>query len=413
MQAPRCHCRSLLVLYPLFLCPSLPLLAQLALTGSGPGTAVRIFNTDMAVLEAGEPRKDLPCSVINNKPVLGFDLRHHAGYEVSIPLKELGGSENLLTILFRVSPDDHRDEPLYFTQRIRVPLIEEDAKGDAYLQGTFDVGEGKYHVDWLMRDRAERVCSSYWDMEAALPPKDKEIELVMAAGSIQPSDREQFKEEPPVMRKQDEAPLNIKVLINFAPQNSRSATLQPLDTTALVSILRSIAREPRIGKFTVIAFNLQEQKVVYRAENAERIDFPAIGESLSALNLGTVDLKRLSQKHGDTEFLTDLIRREITSSSDTTDAVVFAGPKAMLEENVPQDSLKEIGNLNYPVFYMNYNLYPQAVPWNDSIGRAVKFLKGYEYTISRPRDLWFAVSEMVTRIVKSKHVRRTGASQSE
>ena len=413
MQAPRCHCRSVLALYPLFLCPSLPLLAQLALTGSGPGTAVRIFNTDMAVLEAGEPRKDLPCSVINNKPVLGFDLRHHAGYEVSVPLKELSGSENLLTILFRVSPEDHRDEPLYFTQRIRVPLIEEDAKGDAYLQGTFDVGEGKYHVDWLMRDRAERVCSCYWDMEAVLPPKDKEIGLVMPAGSIQPADREQFKEEPPVLRKQDEPPLNIKVLVNFAPQNSHSATLQPLDTSALVSILRSISREPRIGKFTVIAFNLQEQKVVYRAENAERIDFPALGESLASLNLGTVDLKRLSQKHGDTEFLTDLIRREITSASNTTDAVVFAGPKAMLEENVPQDSLKEIGSLNYPIFYMNYNLYPQAVPWNDSIGRAVKFLKGYEYTISRPRDLWFAVSEMVTRIVKSKHVRRAGASQSE
>lgn len=375
--------------------------------------AVRIFNSDMAVLEAGEPRQDLPCSVINNKPVLGFDLRYHTGYEVSVPLKELAGSENLLTILFRVSTEDHRDEPLYFTQRIRVPLIEEDAKGDAYLRGTFDVGEGKYHVDWLMRDRAERVCSSYWDIEAALPPKDKEIGLVMAAGSIQPADGEQFKEEPPVMRKQDEPPLNIKVLINFAPQNSHSATLQPLDTSALVSILRSIAREPRIGKFTVIAFNLQEQKVVYRAENAERIDFPALGESLSALNLGTVDLKRLSQKHGDTEFLTDLIRREITSAGDTTDAVVFAGPKAMLEENVPQDSLKEIGSLNYPVFYMNYNLYPQAVPWNDSIGKAVKFLKGYEYTISRPRDLWFAVSEMVSRIVKLKHVRRAGASQSE
>lgn len=413
MQAPWCDCRSLLSLFALLLCVSLPVSAQLALNGSGPGAVVRIFNSDMAVLEAGEPRKDLPCSVINNKPVLGFDLRHHVGYEVSVPLKELAGSENLLTILFRVSTEDHRDEPLYFTQRIRVPLIEEDAKGDAYLQGTFDVGEGQYHVDWLMRDRAERVCSSYWDLEAALPPKDKEMGLVMAAGSIQAADREQFKEEPPVMRKQDEPPLNVKVLINFAPQNARSATLQPLDTSALVSILRSIAREPRIGKFTIIAFNLQEQKVVYRAENAERIDFPALGESLSTLNLGTVDLKRLSQKHGDTEFLTNLIRREITSASNTTDAVVFAGPKAMLEENVSQDSLKEIGSLNYPVFYMNYNLYPQAVPWNDSIGKAVKFLKGYEYTISRPRDLWFAVSEMVSRIVTLKHVRRAGASQSE
>jgi hypothetical protein len=215
------------------------------------------------------------------------------------------------------------------------------------------------------------------------------------------------------MRTQEDAPLNVKVLINFAPQNSHSATLQPLDTSALVSILRSIARDPRIGKFSIIAFNLQEQKVVYRADNAERIDFPALGEALASLNLGTVDLRRLTQKHGDTEFLTELIRREVATPQETPDAIVFAGPKAMLEENVPQESLKQIGELHSPLFYMNYNLYPQQIPWNDAIGKAVKFLKGYEYTISKPRDLWFAVTEMVTRIVKLKHGRRLAASASE
>src|SRR5437660_3785094 len=151
MKALSCNIASLLTVYSLSACAFFPLHAQLALTGSGPGAAVRIFNTDMAVLEAGETRKDLPCSVVNNKPVLGFDLRYHVGYDVSVPLRDLAGSENLLTILFRVTPEEHKDEPLYFSQRIRVPSIDEDAKGDAYLQGTFDVGEGKYHVDWLMR----------------------------------------------------------------------------------------------------------------------------------------------------------------------------------------------------------------------------------------------------------------------
>src|SRR6266851_1496369 len=119
-----------------------PAQAQLVLTGSTPGSPAHIMNGDMAILEAGEARKDLPCSVINNKPVLGFDLRYHSGYEVSVPLKELAGHENLLTILFRVVPDDKKADPVYFSQRFRVPTIEEEARGDAYLQGTFDVGEG-------------------------------------------------------------------------------------------------------------------------------------------------------------------------------------------------------------------------------------------------------------------------------
>lgn len=386
---------------------------QVLVRGPGAPATARMFPSDLAILEAGEPRKDLPCSVVNSKPLLGFDLRYHSGFEVSIPLRELVGAENLLTVLFRVTPSDPKGETVYMTQRIRVPSIEEDASGDAYLQGGFDIGEGKYHVDWLMRDRAERVCSSSWDFDAVLPSKDKQITLALTAGEIRAVDREQFRDEPPVARSSEEPPLNVKVLVNFAPQNARAATLQPLDTSALVSILRNISRDPRIGRFSLIAFNLQEQRVLYRQENADKIDFPALGDALQSLNLGTVDLKRLSQKNGDTDFLAGLIRQEVGTSGSSPDAVVFAGPKALLEENIPQESLRQIGELTYPVFYMNYNLYPQAVPWTDTISKAVKFLKGQEYTISRPRDLWYAVTEMVSRIAKWKQGRRSGTSSSE
>jgi hypothetical protein len=382
-----------------------PLVPQVLMSGTDPDGMVRIQNADMAVLEAGEERTDLPCTVSSNKPMLGFDMRFHASYEVAVPLRELAGSENLLTILFRVTPAHRKDDPVYFVQRIRVPSIEEDAKGDAYLQGGFDVGEGDYDVQWLMRDRTERVCSSSWDIEASLSNKDKQMDLMIAPGEIRASDYEQFKEEPPVERSQAEQPLNVKVLVNFAPQNSRAATLQPLDTSALVSILRTIAREPRIGKFSIVAFNLQEQRVIYRQDNADRIDFPALGESLESLNLGTIDLQRLSQKHGETEFLANLIRKEI-DTRDHPDALIFAGPKAMLDENISSDDLRQLGDVRYPMFYMNYNLYPQKIPWRDAIGNAVKFFKGYEYTISRPRDLWYAVTEMVSRIIKFKDSRQ-------
>lgn len=385
---------------------------QILLNTGGSGGGVRLLNSDQAVLEAGENRDDLPCSVISAKPILGFDLKFHSGYEVSVPLRELAGPENLLTTLFRVSSVDPPGPPVYFIHRIKVPPIESDAKGDAYFQGGFDIGEGKYKVEWLMRDRTERVCSSFWEVESVLPVKDKQVALSLSPGAIRPSEREQFKDEPPIQRHSEAPPLNVKVLVNFAPQNARSATLQPLDTSALTAILRNISREPRIGKFTVVAFNLQEHRVVYRQDNAEKIDFPALGEALDSISPGIVDLKRLSQKHGEAEFLTKLIQEELVASKDS-DAVVFAGPKALLEESVPAESLRQIGDLEYPVFYMNYNLYPQAVPWNDAIGKAVKLLKGYEYTISKPRDLWFAVTEMVSRIVKTKQDRRSGTSSSE
>jgi len=364
---------------------------------------VRLFASDAAILEAREIRKDVPCTVTPVKPGLGFDLKFHAGFDVSVPLKDLAGSDNHLTVVFRVTPDQKPDDAVYFSQHWNVPMIDADAGGSALLSGAFDVGEGKYHVDWLMRDRAERVCSFNWDSEASLPSKDKQIALDIPASAVQPADTEPFKQEPAIASRESQAdPLVVKVMINFAPQDSLSATLQPIDTRALISILRNMAREPRITKFSVVAFNMQEQRVIYRQESASQIDFPALGEALRSLNLGTVDLKRLAQKHGDAEFLTSFITQEIKDGKEQPDAVIIAGPKVTVEGGIPQESFKEVGDLKFPVFYMNYNLNPQANPWRDAIGTAVKTLKGAEFTITRPRDLFFAWTEIIGRIVKSK-----------
>jgi hypothetical protein len=315
-------------------------------------------------------------------------------------------------VLFRISREKDRSDPQYFVQRIRVPAIEEEAKGDAQMQGGFDLGEGKYYIDLLVRDRTERVCAHSWDVEAELPAKDKQIGLVMAPGAIEAVQPGQFEQEPPIERNSAGPLLNVKVLVNFAPQRATASTMRPVDLAALVSILRTISREPRIGKFTLVAFNLQEQKVFHRQDMADRIDFPALGESLNSLNLGTVDLKRLGDKNGDTDFLADLIAKEVAPGS-ANDAVIFAGPKAMLEENVSAEQIRQIGSIDYPVFYMNYNLNPQANPWRDAIGHAVRVLKGFEYTITRPRDLWFAVTDLVGRVLESRNAKQIASVSSK
>jgi hypothetical protein len=376
--------------------------AQDLIPGTSPGGTVRLFTSDAATLESPETRKDLPCTVTPDKPQLGFDLKFHAGYEVTIGLKDLAGEGNQLTMIFRVTAEDKPDDPMFFSQHVSVPAIDEDERGPAFLQGAFDVGEGKYHVDWLMRDRAERICSAHWDAEANLAPRDKQMGLNIAAETVAPTDQEPFRQEPPVERESAKTPISVRVMMNFAPQDASAAALQPVDTTALVSILRSIARDPRIGTFSLVAYNLQEQRVIYRQEGASQIDFPSLGKALNSLNLGTVDLKRLTQKHGDSDFLGQLITAEVKDAKSKPDAVIFAGPKVVVDETISVETLKQLGDVKYPVFYMNYNLNPQANPWRDAIGNAVRYLKGAEYTISRPRDLFFAWTEIMGRIVKSK-----------
>jgi len=146
---------------------------------------------------------------------------------------------------------------------------------------------------------------------------------------------------------------------------------------------------------------MNDQRVVYRRDDADQINFPELGKALASLKLGMIDYKKLTDKHSETDFLTKLIQDELAHNS--SDAVIFAGPKVMLDESVPADSFKEIAGAPFPVFYMNYNLTPQQNPWRDSIGRAVRMFRGTEFTIARPRDLWFSITDMVTRIVKSNY----------
>jgi hypothetical protein len=153
---------------------------------------------------------------------------------------------------------------------------------------------------------------------------------------------------------------------------------------------------------------MTEQRVLYRQDNTDQIDFPALGSAVQSLAPGRIDYKKLSVKNSETDFLATLLQNELRK--DDPDAVILAGPKVMLDEAVPADLLKPLENINYPVFYMNYNLEPQRNPWRDAIGNAVKKLRGYEYTISRPKDLWTAWSDIMSRIVKLKPGRQVATS---
>src|SRR5260370_8952745 len=106
--------RTLIRLVPVLGLLVTPILrAQSLISSSGPSGLVRIFNEDSAVLEAQEPRKDLPCGVNPIKPQLAFDMKFHAGYELGLPLLDLSDPEHVLTTIFRLTPETTTDYPLH------------------------------------------------------------------------------------------------------------------------------------------------------------------------------------------------------------------------------------------------------------------------------------------------------------
>lgn len=364
------------------------------------GTQPILFPADVTMLEAADQRKDLGCAVEPDKAVLGIDLKFHGGYEVNIPLREV--QRNKLTVLFRVIPKGR--DPVHFIQNVPIPEIREGTTGFVNFHGEFDLGPGSYHVDWLIRDASGRYCSAHWDLRALLEAKDREVAVALPPESVRPRDREQFVPEPAVQRAQGGTPIHVKLLVNFAPENPGAAVLAPFDTAGLVSILRTIARNPEIQHFSVTAFNLEGRRTLYRQSYTDKIDFPSLGDALQKLGLGTVNVTQLASKNGDAAFLTNLLDREARAES-RPDAFIFVGLKVQLDSGVPEEELRKIGDLESPVFYLNYTPDRQAFPWRDTIGRVVKFFKGREYTISGPLELCNAVSDMMSRIFQFKKTR--------
>jgi hypothetical protein len=363
---------------------------------------MRLSPADSVVLDLGEPRSELPCTVKPIKPELGFDFKFRSGYEVSIAMNELADARDLL-ILFRVASQRRLsqrlgdDAPVYFVQKIHVPVLEDDIKGRVQLTGAFLLGEGKYHVDWLMRDVSERFCSSSWDVEARVDAKDAQMSQDVAQGLIQPVEGPFLADDSQAERDPRGSLLNVMIIVNFAPQDLQSATLSVTDIEGLAAILRKIGRDPHIGRYSVVACSIKARQVIYRQSNASRIDIPALGDALNSLNLARVDVKQLSVKNGETEFLAGLSRDAFKKSR--VDGLIFVSPKYPLDVDLSRETIDDLRDVDRPVFYLNYNLDPGLFPWRDAIGRLVKRLGGYEYTISRPRDLSSAWSEIMARML--------------
>jgi len=373
----------------------LPMAAELGFADSDFGSR----EEDTRVLEAAESRSDMACELFPAKAVLGWDIKFHAGYELALPLRELYGSGNTLSALYRVAAKGTR-EAVYFRQRAVVPPIKERS-GDISLFGSFDIGEGSYHVDWMMRDGRGRFCSAHWNVDAALPPNDRNVAVALPPGSICRSTDEQFQSEPEAQHKTKGPQLRVKVLVNAAPSRPHAAALDPKDRIVLASILRSLARDPRVGRISLVAFNIEQRKVLYRQNSYDQIDFPAVGAALASLKLGFVDVKQLQNRNGDIEFLSDLVKNEFVSNI-PPDGLIFAGPKSLMDSCISKADLKEIGKLGYPVFNLTYSTEADAMLWPDAIGRVVRFFKGQEYEITVPHELWNAVNDAVGRIEKSK-----------
>ena len=379
-------------------CQAHLLLSQAALRLSAGAV---LLPSDKAALFSRDDRHDLDCKVDRVKPQMELDLLFHTGYVARVPLKEIAGPGAKLSILTRVVPLAAAGKETVFSDTVSVPAINPRSGGEAELPGEYVVGPGKYQVDWLLRDGAGRMCSSHWKIEAKLHHEFENVPLSIPADTAREKPADPFQDAAPITRA-GYHPLYAKVLVNFSPGMGAEPVLDDRNVRAILSILRGVAREPRFGRFSVVGFSMDEQRVFYRQNPAPHIDFPAIGTAASGLHPGTVDVRQIADPDSATDFLGKLLVGEFQPQDPFPDAVVVISPKVMLDGKVPTRLLASNGHPRCPIFYLNYNSDPRGNPWRGALGSALKVYRALEYSITRPRDLGSALHDMVSKLNSGK-----------
>ena len=366
------------------------------------GGDLHITHSDVAVLGADAVRDDLPCTVEPLDPKLEYDLTFQAGYVARVPLASIAGSGNELRVLFRIqSLDSETAEPVYFREHYPVPAIDEGAAGDATLPGKYRLSPGRYKISWLMRDRAERVCASSWEVLAETTEGFEKLAARPDAAKISEWSEEIFVEDPPIRRAAGKL-LHVKLMVSFSPVDLTNVKLSEYDMRAVVSMLRVLAREPHIGEFSLVAYNAHEERVIYETSRTTRIDFKELGEAVNSSLSGMVNLEQLQDKESGEKFVktlfqTHLTRRGVTESEDPEppDAIVFLGPKVVFERPASAALLAESARLQVPLFYFVYNRNPRSYPWKDAVSAGLRNFGVKEFDITGAKDFGRSVQEWV------------------
>jgi hypothetical protein len=337
-------------------------------------------------------RSDFRCAVRNFPPRLGFDLRYQVGWDAALRVSDFDPQGDRMRVVVRVTPIDPASEPLVLTDLAVLPPKDKLRGKEAVLYGGFAAGAGQYRVDWLLRDSRERACIDHWNV--SVKHKD-DFALDIREGQALPIGRPSRRSE---RRPESSGPsYKLKILANFSNTNPARSTLNRQDTAAVSAILRTIAREPRFTEFSIVAFNMQEEREFYRAEHVSRIDFRALGQGIASLRVGVIDYERLLDRASATKFVTRLLSDHL-GADQQADAVLLVGPKLFHERKVPKEAIDAIAGSRPPVFYLNYVWNPGRIPWRDSLGDAVKRYGGKEFRITAPKDLGEALSVILEHL---------------
>ncbi len=333
----------------------------------------------------------LRCDVYPLRPRINFGFRFQAGYAVTLPLNQYNGAGHGLAIVLRITPEDG-GSPSYLASGIRLPNVLK-TKNRTEFGGWFLVGEGRYHVDWMMFDDRDRMCRKSWSMEARPTASERSMNLGLAAGAVAPITFRRWSSQNgdvPTLRR-------LTVWLHAAPMFARSTRLRGGDRSILLGSLAALLESLPAKSVRLVVFNLDQQKELFRNDELTPESFDDVVRSMNNLQLSVVDYNVLKNRRGHVDLLSTLLNEEL-QRPDPSDAVVLLGPGARYFDKLPAAAFEERHGDTPHFFYFQFRPYMARAEATDSLEFAIRGVKGKTNVVRTAQDFARAIRQVQAQV---------------
>jgi hypothetical protein len=253
------------------------------------------------------------------------------------------------------------------------------------------VGEGSYQVEVLTMDERGRSYQKHWSIRADRSGAQKQTPLAIPANTVRPMLLQPWDGK----LQADGSGIRLTILVDVAPINPYVFKLRAWDRSFLMASLASLLQQTPCAAVRLIAFNLQQQREIFRQDVFNASGFLQLSDAIGSLELGVVSAKTLQNRFGWLEMLARLSNQELISR-EMSDVVIFLGPATLMDRRVPQEILKPRETANPRFFYFEY--YPHwrvGAEFSDSIEYLTKARQGTVFKIHTPGELALAIQKML------------------
>jgi hypothetical protein len=243
-----------------------------------------------------QQKETLACQVETARPALDFAFRFEIRYVVRCPLKEFQGEAARLTAILRVQSS--QGPTAIFVAPYEIPAAPVQLKSWLDLRrlrnqfefsGAIVAGAGEYPIELVLTDGHERYFRHMWRVRAESRHDEADLTPTLKPGVVMGM-RQPFWERNAT---NETSPYRLTVLLDAAPVNPAGTKLRAWDRSFLLNSLYSLLRHIPAAQVRLIAFNLDQQRELFRQEELDRFTFVKLAQALGDLELGTVSKRVL------------------------------------------------------------------------------------------------------------------------